>query len=148
MYAYLGLDEAHSPGVHSLIAKGKAKSASETVWPVVAGLPPRRGFPPGTTIHILSNNQVNPTKPGKRCARPRGVLSQNKDEKPFAGFFAVSVLPIGRTTGTMGEATVSFWGVLINDRDAGLFLAKHTSVRHTDKQGGGTRAPPRPSGSE
>jgi RND family efflux transporter MFP subunit len=90
MYAYFDVDERTVQRVQSLIREGKAKSASETVWPVSLGLATEKGFPHQGTINFV-DNQVNP-KTG--TLRVRGVFP-NKDESLSPGFFARVRVPIG-----------------------------------------------------
>jgi len=90
MYGYFDVDERTVLRIRQLIREGKAKSASETVWPVSLGLATEKGFPHQGTINFV-DNQVNP-KTG--TLRVRGVFP-NKDESLSPGFFARVRVPIG-----------------------------------------------------
>jgi RND family efflux transporter MFP subunit len=90
MYAYFDVDERTVQRVGQLVREGKAKSASETEWPVSLALATEEGFPHQGTINFV-DNQVNP-KTG--TLRVRGVFP-NKDEALSPGFFTRVRVPIG-----------------------------------------------------
>ena len=90
IYAYFDMDERTVLRVRQLIREGKAKSASQTAWPVAMGLATEEGFPHRGTINF-EDNQVNPRT---GTLRVRGVFS-NKNEALSPGFFARVRVPIG-----------------------------------------------------
>ena len=90
MYAYFDMDERTVLRVRQLIREGKARSASQTAWPVAMGLATEEGFPHRGTINF-EDNQVNPRT---GTLRVRGVFP-NKDEALTPGFFARVRVPIG-----------------------------------------------------
>jgi RND family efflux transporter MFP subunit len=73
-----------------MIREGKAKSARDSVIPVLLGLANEDGFPHQGTVDFV-DNQVNP-KTG--TLRLRGVFP-NKDEALSPGYFARVRVPIG-----------------------------------------------------
>jgi RND family efflux transporter MFP subunit len=91
MYVYFDMDERTVLRVRELIRDGKARSASETEWPVALGLATEEGTPHQGTINF-EDNQVNP-KTG--TLRVRGVFP-NKNELLSPGLFARVRVPIGR----------------------------------------------------
>jgi RND family efflux transporter MFP subunit len=92
MYVYFDMDERAVLRIRQLIREGKARSASQTRWPVALGLAIEQGFPHQGTINF-EDNQVNP-KTG--TLRVRGVFP-NKDEGLSPGLFARVRVPIGET---------------------------------------------------
>ncbi len=90
MYVYFDMDERAVLRIRELIREGKARSASQTRWPVSLGLAIEQGFPHQGTINF-EDNQVNP-KTG--TLRVRGVFP-NKDEGLSPGLFARVRVPIG-----------------------------------------------------
>jgi RND family efflux transporter MFP subunit len=90
IYVYFDMDERTVLRVRELVRAGKAKSASETTWPVALGLINEDGFPHKGRINF-EDNQVNP-KTG--TLRVRGVFS-NKNEALSPGLFGRVRVPIG-----------------------------------------------------
>jgi len=90
MYVYFDVDEHTVLRVRQMIREGKAKSARESVIPVLMGLANEDGFPHQGTVDFV-DNQVN-SKTG--TLRIRGVFP-NKDEALSPGYFARVRVPIG-----------------------------------------------------